>query len=125
MVWYGMVWYGMVWYGMVWCSVEWYGVFFYFFFVWWQFMKLTHVFLIFIEVHEFLQDAVLTFVNLEESSALQYNEAKILFQHLSNINLNEELAKVDETLNTARNLSQFIGNISEEVRFGYINIVES
>ncbi len=68
-------------------------------------------------VHEFLEDIVLTFVNLVESSTLKYNVAKILFQHLSNINLNEELTKVEETLNTARNISQFIGNISEEVRF--------
>ena len=110
-------------YCMVWYGVEWYGVFFYFVCCVVAICETNT--LIFLGVHEFLQDAVLTSVNLEESSALQYNEAKILFQHLSNINLNEELAKVDETLNTARNLSQFIGNISEEVRFGCIKIVQS
>ena len=46
---------------------------------------------------------------------MKYNEAKILFDHLSNINLTESFVNVDETLNTARNLSEFIGNISKEV----------
>ena len=60
---------------------------------------------------------VLNFINLVESSTLKYNEAKILFDHLSNINLTKALVNVDQTLNTARNLSEFIGNIFEEVRF--------
>ena len=60
---------------------------------------------------------VLNFINLVGSSTLKYNEAKILFDHLSNINLTEALVNVDQTLSTARNLSEFIGNIFEEVRF--------
>ena len=42
-------------------------------------------------LQEFLQEIVLVFVNLVESSTLKYKEAKILFQHLSNIDLNNEL----------------------------------
>ena len=58
--------------------------------------------------HEFLQDIVLVFVNLVESSTLKYNEAKILFQHLSNIDLINELDMVNETSNFAKNLSQIM-----------------
>ena len=68
-------------------------------------------------LHEFLQDIVLVFVNLVESSTLKYNQAKILFQHLSNIDLNNELDMVNETSNFAKNLSQIIGNISREVSY--------
>lgn len=68
------------------------------------------------DVHEFLQDIVLTFINFVESSAVKYNEAKTLFKHLSSINLDEDVARVLETMNTARNLSQAIGNISKKVR---------
>lgn len=67
-------------------------------------------------MHEFLQDMVLTFINLVESSTVKYNEAKTLFKHLSNTNMGEDVARVIETMNTARNLSQFFENISKKVR---------
>ena len=74
-------------------------------------------FVYFLDVHEFLEDIILNFVNLVESSTPKYNEAKLISQHLSNVDLTEDLLMVEKSLHTARNLSQFIGNISQEVKF--------
>ena len=70
-------------------------------------------------IHEFLESITKAFVNLTESTIETVSKAQALYLHLSNVNLVEEINLVEKTLKKAKNLSQAVGNISDEVMTNY------
>lgn len=67
------------------------------------------------DIHELLKSMTKTFRNLTESAIESLNRTQTLYLHLSNVNLEDEIKRVEKTLKKARNFSQTVGNISNEV----------
>ena len=56
-----------------------------------------------------------TFSNLTESLTKDVNQAKSLFSHLSNVNVQDEMEKVNKSLSIARHISERVRNVTDEV----------